>query len=182
MTRVEAPWASIDDGGNRQKRKSCMVPTSILAKLGMARAGSLPRAPSSNHDPSIRSRRAASAKARKSRSRVRRGTRPSMQLWAISASPRRALRRFASTFARNSPARCQKPDPISTKGTSESVSATPVGSFESLNSSVSTTGTITTWRSSSALSSSCASPPALPSKRQPMYSYQPRSSVGFQFC
>jgi hypothetical protein len=58
-------------------------------------------------DPSIRSRWAASANARKSRSRVRRGTPPSMQLWAISASPRRALRRFASTFARNSPARCQ---------------------------------------------------------------------------
>jgi len=59
------------------------------------------------HDPSIRSRRTASANARKSRSRVSRGTLLSMQLWAISASPRRPLRRFASTFARNSPARCQ---------------------------------------------------------------------------
>jgi hypothetical protein len=37
----------------------------------------------------------------------RSGTTRSMPLWAISASPRRALRRFASTFARNSPARCQ---------------------------------------------------------------------------
>ena len=58
-------------------------------------------------DPSIRSRPAASANARKSRSRVRRGTPPSMQLWAISAAPRRALRRFASTFARKPPALCQ---------------------------------------------------------------------------
>jgi hypothetical protein len=59
------------------------------------------------HNPSIRSRRTASANARKSRSRVRRGMPPSMQLWAIRASPRRALRRLASTLARNSPARCQ---------------------------------------------------------------------------
>jgi hypothetical protein len=58
-------------------------------------------------DPGTRSRPAASANARNSRSRVRRGTPPSMQLWAISASPRRALRRFASTFARNSLALCQ---------------------------------------------------------------------------
>ena len=46
-------------------------------------------------DPSTRSRPAASANARKSRSRVRRGMPPSMQLWASSASPRRALRRFS---------------------------------------------------------------------------------------
>ena len=58
-------------------------------------------------DPSTRLRPAASANARKPRSRVRRGTPPSMQLWAISASPNRALRRFASTFARNPPALCQ---------------------------------------------------------------------------
>jgi hypothetical protein len=58
-------------------------------------------------DPSTRSRPAVSANARKSRSRVRRGTPPSMQLWAISASPRRALRLFARTFARKAPALCQ---------------------------------------------------------------------------
>ena len=58
-------------------------------------------------DPSTRSRPAASANARKSRSRVRRGIPPSIQLCAINASPRRPLRRFASTFARNTPARCQ---------------------------------------------------------------------------
>jgi len=57
--------------------------------------------------PSTRLRFAASANARKSRSRVIRGMPWSIQLWAISASPRRALRRFASTLARNAPARCQ---------------------------------------------------------------------------
>src|SRR5580704_218700 len=50
-------------------------------------------------------------------------------------------------------------------GAAESLSATPVGSFGSLNSSVSTTGTITTCRSASALSSSRASSPASPSKK-----------------
>src|SRR5207249_12187391 len=99
------------------------------------------------------------------RSRVSRGLAPSMQLLAIRASAGRALERVASTFAGNSPARFQEPDPISIKGTSESVSATPVGSFGSLNSSVSTTGTITTCRSSSALSSSCESSPAPPSNK-----------------
>ncbi len=54
-----------------------------------------------------RLRPSASAKARKSRSRVRRGIPRSIQLWAIKASPRRALRRFASTCDRNAPARCQ---------------------------------------------------------------------------
>lgn len=58
-------------------------------------------------NPSTRSRPAASANVRKSRSRVRSGTPPSMQLWATSASPRRALRRFAITFARKAPALCQ---------------------------------------------------------------------------
>ena len=61
----------------------------------------------SSSNPSTRSRSCASANARKSRSRVRRGTPWSIQLCAISASPRRALRRLASTFARNTPARCQ---------------------------------------------------------------------------
>jgi hypothetical protein len=56
---------------------------------------------------SARSKPAASANARKSRSRVRRVTPLSMQLWAIKASPRRALRRCAKTLARNTPARCQ---------------------------------------------------------------------------
>jgi len=58
-------------------------------------------------EPISRSRPAAFANARKSRSRVRRGIPRSIQLWAIRASPSRALRRFASTFDRNSPARCQ---------------------------------------------------------------------------
>ena len=58
-------------------------------------------------DPITRSRPPASANARKSRSRVRREIPRSIPLWAIRASPRRALRRFASTCARNSPARCQ---------------------------------------------------------------------------
>ena len=44
---------------------------------------------------STRSKSAASAKARKSRSRVRRGAPLSMQLWAIKASPSRAFRRLA---------------------------------------------------------------------------------------
>jgi hypothetical protein len=57
--------------------------------------------------PIRRSRPAAAAKARKSRSLVRRGIPRSIQLWAIRASPRRALRRCASAFARDSPARCQ---------------------------------------------------------------------------
>ena len=43
------------------------------------------------------------------------------------ASPRRALRRFTSTIARNIPALCQKPDSISISGISESVLATSGG-------------------------------------------------------
>src|SRR5205823_11900225 len=50
------------------------------------------------------------------------------------------------------------------RGTYEIVSATSEGSFGSLKSSVSTTGTIITWRSARARSSSCASSPRLPSK------------------
>jgi len=53
--------------------------------------------------PKTRLRFAATANARKSRSRVMREMPWSIQLWAIRASPRRALRRFASTFARNAP-------------------------------------------------------------------------------
>jgi len=57
--------------------------------------------------PSTRLSFAASVNTRKSRSRVMRGMPWSIQLWAIRASPRRALRRVASTLARNAPARCQ---------------------------------------------------------------------------
>ena len=88
------------------------------------------------HIPSTSSRPAASANARKSRSRVRRKIPRSIQVWAINASPRRALRPLASALALRIPARCQKPCSISIKGTSASVSATRAGSFGSLKSSV----------------------------------------------
>jgi len=107
---------------------------------------------------------AASVNARKSRSRVMRGMPWSIQLWAIKASPRRALRRVASTLARNAPplpiARCDVD-----QSTSEIVSTTSEGSFGSLKSSVSTTGTITSWRSAKARSSNCTSSPLLPSRK-----------------
>ena len=84
------------------------LPHNIFARATSSRWLLLPKEPDqSGHDRNMRAKRAASANARKSRSRVRRGTPPSIQVWAISASPRRALRRFANTFARNSPARRQ---------------------------------------------------------------------------
>ena len=57
--------------------------------------------------PITRSRPAASPNARKSRSRVRREMPRWIQVWAINASPRRALRPFAIAFALSIPARCQ---------------------------------------------------------------------------
>jgi hypothetical protein len=56
---------------------------------------------------STRSSAAAWAKARKSRSRVRRGMPLSIQIWAMRASPSRAFRPFANTFARSTPALSQ---------------------------------------------------------------------------
>jgi hypothetical protein len=84
------------------------LPHNVFARATSSRWLLFPKEPDQSvHDRNMRSKRAASANARKSRSRVRRGTPPSMQVWAISASPRRALRRFANTFARNSPDRRQ---------------------------------------------------------------------------
>src|SRR5215469_10963932 len=69
---------------------------------------------------------------------------------------------------------------MSIMGTSESVPPTSEGSSGSLKSSVSTTGTISTWRSSSALSSSCTSLPFCLLEKRSQYSYRLQSSVGFQ--
>ena len=63
------------------------------------------------------SRPAASTKARKSRSRVSSGILRSTQLWAMSASPRRALRPRAIIFDRSRPALSQKPPSSSSSGT-----------------------------------------------------------------
>ncbi len=105
--------------GSRLKldRRSTCGPGKHRGQIGCeAGGGAVGREKGRNHENepnpgqsagSTRSRSAASANARKSRSRVRRGIPPSIQLWAINASPKRALRRFASTFARNAPARCQ---------------------------------------------------------------------------
>jgi hypothetical protein len=115
--------------------------------------------------PRMKSSLAASANVRKSRSRVSSTTCASIQLCAINASPRRALRRFPSTFARKIPARCQKPTRSSMWGTCKSISETSEGNSGSLNSSVRTTGTITTRRSASARSSNSASSPVPPSRK-----------------
>lgn len=66
--------------------------------------------------PITRSRPSASVNARKSRSRVSSGIPRSIQHRAIRASPRRALRGFASTCERSAPARCQYPGRMASKG------------------------------------------------------------------
>ena len=110
---ISTPLRSMDEPGEMRVRSAASdalgtyFGSSGWERTSEERLGRRKRSVQIPRDPTRRSRPAASANARKSRSRVSRGIPRSIQHWAIKASPRRALRRFANTFARNSPARCQ---------------------------------------------------------------------------
>jgi hypothetical protein len=98
------------DGRPRRQRAFRFQPTSrALVQGRWTRRGvwTLSRQGQSVLIPSTKSRPAALPNARKSRSRLSREIFPSIQVWAINASPRRALRPLAIAFARSAPARCQ---------------------------------------------------------------------------
>ena len=107
-------------------------------------------------------RDAVSANARKSWSRVSSGIPASRQLRAMSASPSRALRRFARTFARSSPARFQNPGWTSISSSSERVFDASGVMRGSLSNSVKTGGAMSSCRSARLQSSSSTSLPPSP--------------------